>query len=124
MAFDQSLALCERTAFLDGLRNVVDAVDQLPVTSVLAFRLRERECVVRLRASSRPTGAPTSRRTRFREAPSCLPATQARWGLHAGEQASFLDRACPTSTLVCTDWREVLGAQVEPSFIGYAAASA
>lgn len=36
MALDQFLALCERTGILDCLRSVVDAVDQLPATVVLA----------------------------------------------------------------------------------------
>ena len=40
MALDQFLALCERTELLDCLRNVVDAVDQLPVTVILAFHLQ------------------------------------------------------------------------------------
>ncbi|MFS2101491.1 hypothetical protein ACCC97_21285 [Variovorax sp. Varisp85] len=43
MALDQLLALCECTGFLDGLRNVVDAVDQLPVTAVLSLHLQRLE---------------------------------------------------------------------------------
>jgi hypothetical protein len=40
MALDQFLALRERTGLLDRLRDVVDAVDQLPVTVVLVFHLQ------------------------------------------------------------------------------------
>lgn len=40
MTLDQFLALCKRAGFLDSLRNVVDAVDQLPVTVVLALHLQ------------------------------------------------------------------------------------
>ncbi|MFS2101489.1 hypothetical protein ACCC97_21270 [Variovorax sp. Varisp85] len=43
MAFDQFLALCESTGILDCVRNVVDAVDQLPVTAVLSLHLQRLE---------------------------------------------------------------------------------
>jgi hypothetical protein len=43
MALNQLLSLRERIGVLDGLRNVVDAVDQLPVTVILAFHLQRME---------------------------------------------------------------------------------
>jgi hypothetical protein len=40
VTFDKFLALCNRTEFLDRTCNVVDAVDQLPVSAVVAFHLQ------------------------------------------------------------------------------------
>ncbi|WP_307684622.1 hypothetical protein [Variovorax boronicumulans] len=46
---DQLLALCERIGILDSPRNVVDAVDQLQATIMLAFHLQHLGlCVQRL----------------------------------------------------------------------------
>lgn len=57
MTLDQFLALRERTRFLDSLRNVVDAVDQLPMTGVLAFHLQCLELGGRIDAlPDRPLG--------------------------------------------------------------------
>jgi hypothetical protein len=50
VAFDQFLALRKRTGFLDGLRNVVDAVDQLPVTGVPQSHLQRLELCGRIDA--------------------------------------------------------------------------
>lgn len=41
--FDQFLALCKRAGILDSLRNVVDAVDQLRVSVVLALHQQRLE---------------------------------------------------------------------------------
>lgn len=50
MASNQFLALCEHSGLLDRLRNVVDAVDQLPVTVVLALHLQRLELRSRIDA--------------------------------------------------------------------------
>jgi hypothetical protein len=57
MTFDQFLSLCERAGVLDRLRNIVDAVDQLPVMVVLALHLQRLELGGRINVlPDRPLG--------------------------------------------------------------------